>query len=149
MKIIDIPQTTLDLLAFHFDGDEPWGEPEELTFDLEPVAPFDPALLPDVMRDFVMDISHRMQAPPDFVAVSCLVSFGSIIGAGCAVRPKQTDDWSELPNLWGAVIGGPSTMKSPTISAGCAPIAWLESDARDEHEAAISRYLSEKADREY
>ncbi len=149
MKIIDIPQTTLDLLALRLGNDEPWPEPEELAISLEPVAPFDPDLLPEVLRDFVMDVSYRMQAPPDFVAVAVLTTLGSIIGSGCGVRPKQADDWYELPNLWGGVVGGPSTMKTPATSAGTEPLSWLEHDAKEEHESEMTRFLLEKLDREH
>lgn len=149
MKIIDIPPHTLDLLNFRLNGQQAWPDPEELVSDLAPVAPFDPALLPDVLRDFVMDNSHRMQAPPDFVAVSCLVAIGSVIGAGCAVRPKQEDDWYEVPNLWGGVIGGPSTMKSPTISAGCQPLSWLDDDARQGFDHEMMRHTAESLSRDY
>ena len=149
MKIIDIPQTMLELLDFRLNGAEPWPDPEELEFAREPVLPFDPELLPEVLRDFVMDISHRMQGPPDFVAVACLVTIGSVIGSGCSVRPKQQDDWYEFPNVWGGAVGGPSTMKSPTISAGCQPLSWLEHDATEAFKSEMTRYLGDKWDREY
>jgi len=105
-------------------------------------------LLPDVLATFVMDESHRMQCPPDFVAVACLTMIGSVIGAGCAVRPKQQDDWTEVPNLWGGTVGGPSTMKTPAISAGMGPLSWLESDAQQAHDNEMTQFLMCKADRE-
>ena len=149
MKIIDIPQATLDLLSYRIDDNEPWPDPEELVINLEPVAPYDPELLPDVLREFVADISYRMQAPPDFVAVSYVATIGAVVGASCGVHPKQEDDWFELPNLWGGAVGGPSTMKTPAISAGSEPLSWLEHDAKLEHEGEMSRYTLDKLDRDH
>ena len=147
MKIIDIPQSLLDLIALRVDGDQPWGEPSELKFELKPVEPFEAsALLPEVLRRAVMDGAYRMQCPPEFVAVSSLVMIGSVIGAGCAVRPKQKDDWTETPNLWGGIVGRPGLLKTPAIEAGMAAIAWLEDDARSEHEGTNAEYMRGKLD---
>ncbi len=147
MNIIDIPQSMLDLLALRIDGDEPWSDPEELQFDLEPVAPFERNLLPEVLANFVMDAAHRMQCPPDFVAVSCLTMIGSVIGAACSVHPKKLDDWSEVPNLWGGIVGRPGALKTPAISAGMAPLSWIEGDAQRTYEEDMNRFLMRKVDR--
>ena len=149
MRSIDIPQQTLDLLAFRIDGDEPWGAPEELKFDLPVVAPFKPELLPEVLSTYVGDVAHRMQCPPDFVAVACLVMFGSIVGSGCGVRPKQKDDWTEHPNLWGGIIGRPGALKTPALSAGMLPMAYLDDDARRKHSEAMAAYTARKVDRDF
>ncbi len=148
MNIRDIPQSMLDLITFRIDGDQPWGDPEEIKYDLESVSSLDPELLPDVLRTFVMDAAHRMQCAPDFVAVACIVTLGSIIGAGCGVRPKQKDDWTEYPNLWGGVVGRPGALKTPALSAGMAALAYLEDQALQEHAAAMSGYMMRKLDRE-
>ena len=149
MKIIDIPQTTVELLEYRLHDADPWPVPADLKENLQPVAPFDPDLLPDILRDYVMDSSHRMQSPLDFVAVSCLAALGAIIGAGCGVRPKQQDDWYELPNLWGAVIGGPSSMKTPSISAGIEPLGWLEHDANSDYEQDMACFTIRKLEYEH
>jgi hypothetical protein len=57
-----------------------------------------------------------MQTPPDFATISAIVVTGSVIGAGCSIRPKRFDDWEVIPNVWGAVIAPPSCLKSPTLS---------------------------------
>lgn len=149
MKIIDIPQTTLELLEYRLNDADPWPMPANLKGNLQPVASFEPELLPEVLRDYVMDAAHRMQSPPDFVAVSCLATLGAVIGAGCGVRPKQQDDWYELPNLWGAVIGGPSTMKTPSINAGTEPLSWLEHDAKEDYEQDMAHFTLQKLEHEH
>ncbi|MCX7167759.1 MAG: DUF3987 domain-containing protein [Rhodocyclales bacterium] len=149
MNIIDIPQTVRDLLALRIDGGEPWGEPEELKFDLQPVAPFQATLLPEVLANFVMDAAHRMQCPPDFVAVANIAMFGSIIGTGCGVMPKARDNWMEFPNNYGGVVGHPGTLKSPALSAGMVPMAYLEDQAQRDYADAMAAYLLRKVEREF
>ena len=77
-----------------------WPEPTPLPDALPPVQPFDPDLLPEALRGWVMDIAHRMQCPPDFPAVGAVVALSSLIGARAVVQPKARDDWQVVPNLW-------------------------------------------------
>lgn len=99
-------------------------EPEPLP-TLPSVAPFDDGYLPDVLRDFVKDISERMQCPPDFAAVGSLVMMASVIGRKVGIRPMRRNDWTVIPNLWGAVVGNSGVMKSPTLGEALATIKKL------------------------
>jgi hypothetical protein len=57
-----------------------WPDPTPLPTGLPAVQPFNFALLPEPLQPWVQDISERMQAPADFIAVTALVAAGSIIG---------------------------------------------------------------------
>jgi hypothetical protein len=93
-----------------------WSEPFPLPDDLPPVQPYSSDLLPAILGDFVDDVSHRMQCPPDFVAVSLAVVLSSLIGARKVVCPKVRDPWQVTPNLWGGVVGLAGVKKSPAIA---------------------------------
>ena len=111
-----------------------WSIPADLTPRLRPVPTFDEALFPPALRPALRDVAHRMQCPPDWVAVAFLVSLGSVIGNRCGIRPKQFDTaWIEFCNLWGAILADPSKLKSPTLAAALAALKQLEKAARDEH----------------
>jgi len=89
----------------------------------------------------VVDISDRMQCPIDYVAASSIVALGSLIGARCSIHPKRQDgNWFIVPNLWGAIIGKPSTLKSPALADVLRPIRRLEMDSRDEHSKAMQEH---------
>lgn len=96
---------------------------------LPAVLAFDYSYLPDALRGYVKDISERMQCPPDFAAVGVMVMMATIIGRKVSIRPKQKDDWTVIPNLWGAVVGNSGVMKSPTLSAALSPIGKLAAAA--------------------
>ena len=85
-----------------------------------------------------------MQCPVDFVAVKTVCMQGSVIGAGCAVRPKQLDDWTEVPNLWGGVVARPGMLKSPAISEGLGPLRVLERTANQLHQSLMAGYQQQK-----
>ncbi len=115
-----------------------WQEPQALPTGLPPVPTMASALLPERFRAFVLDESERMQAPPDFLAIALMVVVGAIIGDRVGIRPKQHDDWVVVPNLWGAVVGPPSSKKSPCLSKALAFIHELEQQAKDEHAVALA-----------
>ena len=93
-----------------------WENPGKIETDTLPVQALQTELIPEPFRAWLADVSHRMQTPGDFAAVSSLVIVGSLIGAGCSIKPKRLDDWEVIPNLWGACIGRPSVvLKTPSM----------------------------------
>ena len=141
MKIIDVPKDILVLLdQANDDAATTWGAPETILHDALPVQPFAPDLLPKSIRQWVEDIAHRMQCPIDFVAAPAVVMLGAVIGTGIAIRPKQKDNWKEVPNVWGAVIGRPGQLKSPAISAAMFPINKLDSLANTDWKLAMDTH---------
>lgn len=123
--------------------DVTWGQPIPLPSGLAAVQPFDPAYLPANVSGWAMDISDRMQCPPDFPAAAAMVAMGSLIGRQIRIRPKRFDTWAEVPNLWGMIVGRPGMMKSPAMSEALAPLKRLEAKARDAHHAALIAYERE------
>lgn len=111
-------------------GPEPWRDPAPIVSVLPPVAKLDPDMLPSVLSAYVFDVSERQQSPPDFVAVASLCGLGSLAGNRAQIRPKALDDWTVVPNLWGACIGRPSSMKSPAQDAALAPVYSLQDEMR-------------------
>lgn len=126
---------------------ENWGTPIPLPKGL-PVKPFDYELLPEAFRDWVSDISNRMQCPPDFPAVASIVSASSLIGAKAVIRPKEKDSWEVTPNLWGCVVGRAGVMKTPAVKEALNPLWKLDNKERQNHEVLTAdweheRYLAE------
>src|SRR6185295_1469143 len=108
-----------------------------------PVEPLPLSIIPLPFRAWIKDVSDRMQCPPDFVAAGMLVMAGSIIGAGCGIRPKKNDDWTIVPNLWGGVVGRPSMLKTPAIGEAMKPLEGLEVTAKQEYDAVVKDHHAE------
>jgi len=136
-----------------FVNSKEWGNPEPLPSSLLPIPAFNPHLLPDVFKDYVLDVVERTCCPIEFVAVSIMTALGGVVGKKCSIHPKANDDWLVVPNLWGALVGRPSTMKSPSISAGTAGVDMLvkraeAAYANDCEKAEISKLVYEAEVRE-
>ncbi len=120
--------------------EEEWPEPEKINDLLLPVKQLDLELIPEPFRDWISDTAHRMQCPIDFVTAAAIVITSSVIGAGCGIRPKANDDWLELPNLWGAIVGVPGKLKSPAIKKPLGLLAKLEAKAKLRHNQELKEY---------
>ena len=106
-----------------------WPEPHPIPEALPPVISFDYALLPDTLRPWIEDIAERVQCPPDFPAVGAMIALAAVVGRKIGIRPKRRDDWLEVPNLWGVLIGRPGVMKSPALHEVLKPLQLLDAKA--------------------
>jgi len=125
---------------FYVGADDQWEDPVPLPEGLPPVASLDPTMVPEPLREWIVDVSERMQIPPDFAAVGAVVVAGSLIGRKVGIHPKRHDDWLVVPNLWGAVVGRPSLLKSPALAEVMKPLARLIAEAYEEYQEAMLAY---------
>lgn len=122
-----------------------WDLPEVKDLpEVQNAAPLELETLPEQIRGAVRDVSERQQSPIDFVAVSALCALSGVIGRRAQIHPKQKDDWLVTPNLWGALIGGPSSMKSPAMAEMTKPLERLEASYSDSHKAALIEHGADK-----
>lgn len=127
-----------------FEPDTAWPEPEPLSNALLPVPAFDPDMLPEALRAWVIDIADRMQCPPDFPAVAAMTALSGVIGRRVGIRPKTRDDWLEVANLWGLVIGRPGAMKSPAMGQALGPLRRLDVRAGEANQETSKAYARAK-----
>jgi putative DNA primase/helicase len=107
-----------------------WAQPSPIpTSKIFKVMAFDTAtMLPASLAGWAEDNATRIGCPTDFIAVSIVVGLGSLIGKAISIRPKQLDDWQVVPNLWGMIVGRPSSRKSPGLQVGMKPIWDIQLD---------------------
>ncbi|MVM28447.1 DUF3987 domain-containing protein [Spirosoma sp. HMF4905] len=122
-----------------------WLTPEPIKTNLLAVLPLDPEMIPTTLRPWLTDIAYRMKCPLDFVAATCIAMLSSLIGTRLTIKPKFHDDWTVVPNLWGAVIGDPSTMKTPSMSEVCKPVNRIAIESHNEFLLEMQRYEAEQA----
>ena len=107
-----------------------WGDrlplPDGLSAPRLPVG-----LIPAPLRDWCLDAASRVCIPPEFVVVPAIVAAGAAIGRSCGIRAGEFDDHVMIPNVWGATVGRPGTMKSYANSTGVRPLSRLEAKARE------------------
>ena len=127
-----------DLLA------EAWADPKPINHTLPSVTSITPDMLPKPLYSYAINTAERLGVPIEFVAVPLVVALGSVIGTKVAIMPKRYDNWDIVPNLWGAIIGKPSSKKSPSITEAMKPIDNLVSKARADYELNKQEHETQK-----
>ncbi len=121
-----------------------WPDPQPIPDDLPPVPAFDLELLPVSLRPWIEDIAERMQISPDIPAIGAVTALSAAIGRRMQIMPKAHDDWTVVPNLWGAVVAPPGYMKSPALSEVMRPLHQLENEAHRDYESALATWTNAK-----
>lgn len=128
------------------ERESPWDARVRDLRDVGPETPTLPAVMvPAPLRAWIEDAAERACLHREYLAVPALSAAGSLIGRTVGLHPKRFDDWLEVPLLWGAVVGPPSSLKTAGIMEGTAPLRVVAARARDAYEGAR---LVREADRE-
>lgn len=67
----------------------------------------------------------------------------ALLGRKASIYPKQFDSWSVVPNQWGAIIGRPSAMKSPSMKEALRPLWQFEQKASQQYKEDQQNYDEE------
>lgn len=98
----------------------------------DPFGQFDAPELPNgvvpaVIEAFADRVSTVMGVDPAGPAMAALTVCAAALPEHVCVRVKVHEDWFESARLWVALIGSPSTKKSPVMRRAMAPLKRLES----------------------
>ncbi len=124
-------------------------KPKPILQTLPPVKTLTKGMLPDSLQRYVDNNAERLSVPTEYVAIPTIISLASALGTKISIFPKMYDDWEIVPNLWGAIIGNPSTKKSPALDAGIKPLRNLTYKAKDEYEQAQKDFSTQNQINEY
>lgn len=98
-----------------------------------PAFPMD--VLPPTLRKFVDAEYRAMGADPSAIAMAVLTAVAGAIHAETVMRVGE--GWWERPILWTALVGQPSTKKSPIIDKARKPLSGIDNERnkrwRQEH----------------
>ena len=87
---------------------------------LPPVEPFPLDVLPCPARDLATAAAESIGCPIDFAAVAILAAASGLIGRSASLLVKP--GYFESASLYLALVGTPSTGKSPALGAAMAPV---------------------------
>jgi hypothetical protein len=133
---------TVDLrLAVNLaSGDAPWPEPDMRLVDDDhaPAPALDDDALPAGWGDWITAEAAARGCPRDYVAAGLVAAASAWIGNSRHVAATAT--WSEPPHLWFAVIGAPSTGKTPALRPIIEASRMIERDAEPAWQAATAEH---------
>lgn len=131
-------------LAKHEHGEpappEPdWRDRQPLPQATPSVPALPATLIPEPLRPWLTDAAARASLPLEFVTIPALVALGAVVGRSIGIRPGRYDDYTVVPNLWGAPIARPGAMKSSAIAEGMRPLKQLAASARERFAVELDR----------
>jgi len=112
---------------------------------------FDPpelprGLLPKIIEEFAVLNGKQMGADPAGLAMGALVTCAAAIPDRVRLKVKQYDDWFESARIWSALVGPPSTKKSPTIKRATSPLSKLDKQMMANWVERVNRFDALKND---
>ena len=111
--------------------------PKRMSSKRRNIKNFDLTLVPAPLQTIVNDIVETIKCPIEVPAVAIMVEACAMAKRRFVIQPKKFEsEWREYPNMWGMIIGGPSTARTPAINAVLKPIHKMESAAIQEFAAA-------------
>src|SRR5690606_19416698 len=113
-------------------------DPVDLWSKLSPPS-LPTGLLPRQIEAFAFGEAEQMGADPAGLAMAALAVCAAAIPDRVRIKVKRHGHWYENARLWVALIGSPSTKKSPIIGQAVRPIARLDT-------TMMRRFLAKLAD---
>lgn len=121
-----------------------WSKPSQVSKSLPQVKTFNKSMMPTLLWDYASNSAERLSVPVEYVLIPLIVSLGSVIGTKLTIYPKKYDNWEISPNFFGAIVGNPSSKKSPSLSEGLKPIAHLVALAKESYNIDKLEYEAQK-----
>ena len=115
-------------------------EPDDIASLNEPPAPdFPIECLPAVMRRWVKESATALQAPIEMLSVPMIAAIASCIGSGAAIELNRKG-WLERCAMYCALFAPKGSIKSPALKAVLFVLWIIESENREEWEAAYAAW---------
>jgi hypothetical protein len=126
---------------YAWDSAEPEEEwPEMGDLPQSPTPPLlPPAMVPEPLRPWTLDIARQGCFPLEMVAAPALVGASAIIGRKLGIRPWRFSDFTIPPNLWGCLVSPPASLKSNAIDQAIRPVKRLAATAHDRFQVGVAQ----------
>ncbi len=117
-----------------------WTRPVDLWARYEP-APLPTGLIPGIVEAFARRHGETMGVDPAGLAMAALTVCAAAIPDKIKVRVKRHDPtWKESARLWVALIGPPSSKKTPIMGAAVRPLGKIDSRLFREYVSRLQEY---------
>ncbi len=120
-----------------------FGSPVDV-FGTMPPKPIPIAVLPPQIASYINDQADLIGCDPSIIAIGALVSAAACIHDGIQLQPKRRDPtWREQARIWGAVVGSPSTRKSPGLGKAMRHVKRIDHDMSVDNQKKASDYKNQ------
>lgn len=120
-----------------------WAKPLDVFGIRQPPAlPLD--VMPRPFQAYIADQAALLGCDPAIIGISLIVAAAAAVTDNVRLQPKVKDPgWLEHPRVWAAIVGDPSTRKSPAISKAVRFIKRIDHALADQNASAFADYKSQ------
>lgn len=102
------------------------------------ILPFPIEALPSTFQDFSVTAAKALQCPLDYIGCSLLAAASILIGGKRRIQLEP--EWEQQGNLWIALVGSPSSKKSPALDKALSNIRIFEQQLYSDYQQAFENY---------
>jgi hypothetical protein len=113
---------------------DPWNTLRPVSFPIE--------VIPGQLRNFILERARIVGADPSAIFWACLSACSAAIDGRIRLQMKRHDKWSVPPAIWVALVGLPSTKKTPIIDTAWKPLQVLQGRDMGHHQIALAQWKS-------
>lgn len=113
---------------------DPWNTLRPVSFPIE--------VIPANLRGFILERARIIGADPAAIFWACLSACSAAIDGRIRLQMKRHDKWSVPPAIWVALIGLPSTKKTPIVDTAWKPLQALQARDMGAHQIALAQWKS-------
>jgi hypothetical protein len=135
----DIPRCVKTAREKFEQKPDAWPSPVDLWANFSPPE-LPTGQLPEVIEKFARIEGAAMGADPAGLAMAAITVCAAAISDEIQLKPKRHSDWKESARLWTAVVGNPSTMKTPIINLAARPLKRIDKRLFQEYVAELAAY---------
>lgn len=119
----------------------PYKEPRKVEVEevkLLETLPFPIHIFPDVIQDFIVEVSTKANHSVDFLSVSVMSVVSTILGQKVEIIVDET--WRTNPIFWFAVVGAPGSKKSHPVRFIIDPLKKFDKISKEQYDIELSNY---------
>lgn len=139
-------QPEIPVEAYEPDHTLQWSEPLDVFTEIQ--APqVKSEQLPAPIAAWIEDVAGVIGVDPSMLALPAIVSCAAMLHDGIQIQPEANNPgWKESARLWGALVGDPSSKKSPAMSKVLSIVKKIDAECHDkEGKLKYEFSLKEKA----
>lgn len=107
-----------------------------------PVLPMD--VMPTPFQAYIADQAQLLGCDPAIIGIGLIVAAAAATTDDVKLQPKRKDPgWLEHPRVWAAIVGDPSTRKSPAISKAVRFIKRIDHALAVDNSSAYADYKAQ------
>lgn len=121
-----------------------WTKPQDVFDDLRSPE-IDPEMMPECVRDWMHDTAEIKGVDPSILALSSVVACAALLHDSIQIQPEiNNPSWKESARLWGAVVGGSASGKTPAINAATSRLKKIQIELSKQAERLEDDYKAQE-----